>query len=57
MITNVTNNEKIDVLRSFDYALPDEEIEFVLEHDMLEHENGAHPNCPACQNDTVDVIH
>lgn len=33
MITNGTNNEKIDVLRSFNYALSDKEIEFVLEHD------------------------
>lgn len=51
MITNGTNNEKIDVLRSFNYALTDEEIEFVLEHDRSEHENGVNPNCPACQND------
>lgn len=51
MIINGTNNEKIDVLRSFNYALTDEEIEFVLEHDRSEHENGVNPNCPACQND------
>jgi len=47
--------ERIDLLRVFDYALSNGEIELVLEHDKSGHKNDSHPNCPVCQNDIVNV--
>lgn len=56
MTDNSTNNGEIDVLRVFDYALSNGEVELLLEHDKSGHETGDYPCCAVCQNDMINIV-